>query len=160
MRSTRASQRRKKQMFAHYVIFLLVWTISIFLMYIASMYKDATKVPTLIAGGVFWIGLIGTLGSARKINNTRKNSYIFKKENSRIKQFGLIFFFKNKEATVADIAMIVSLLGFAAVRIYADSLFLLFFFLAVFVFSFGMHCLLNGKNYIYLKYKVRREDEL
>ena len=126
---------------------------------IASVQQEVTKIPMFISGGGFWIGLIGTITMAVKINYSRKKSYRFEDKPLKVKQLGLISFFKNKEAKVADIAMFASCICFIVTRICTDNLYWLFIFLALFVFSFGMHCMLNGKNYIYLNQKVRREEE-
>lgn len=159
MNYARASQRRRKRMLVLYVTFLLIWSIAVLLMPIASVQKEATKIPMFISGGGFWIGLIGTIAMAVKINNAIKRSYRFRDKRPEVKQLGLISFFKNREAKIADIAMFVSIVCFIVTRICTDNIYWLFIFLATFVFSFGMHCMLNGKNYIYLNQGVRREEE-
>lgn len=159
MNYTRASQKRRKRMLILYITFLLVWSIAILLMPIASAQKEITKIPMFISGGCFWIGLLGTTTMAVKIINSRKRSYRFKDKHPEVKQLGLISFFKNKEAVIADIAMFVSIVCFIVTRICTDNIYWLFIFLALFVFSFGMHCILNGKSYIYLNQKVRRVEK-
>lgn len=159
MKISKASQRRRKRMGILYVTFLLILSISILLMPIGSVHKEQSKIPMFIAGGCFWVGLIGTLMMVLKINKARKQSYLIRDKKSGAKQFGLICFFQNKEAKIADIAMFVVIICFIITKIFTDSFYWLFIFLALFVFSFGMHCMLNGKNYIYLTYKGREEEE-
>ena len=159
MKYAKASQMRRKRMGILYAAFLLVLSISILLMPIGSAQKEQSQIPMFISGACFWIGLIGTVWMAIKINKARKQSYLFKDKQPKVKQFGLICFFKNKEAKVADIAMFASAVGFIITRICTGSFYWLFIFLALFVFSFGMHCMLNGKNYFYLTYKAREEGK-
>ena len=159
MRKERASQRRKKKLFIGYVVFLAILAISFLLMPIASANKEKARGLLLLSGNAFWLGLIGTLLIAVAINKDRKNNKTYKTENSKMKQLGLINFFRNQEALVADVLMFVSILGFIITRLCSGNLYWSFIFLALFVFTFGMHCMLNGENYIYLKYKVRREEK-
>ena len=154
----KASRRRRKTQLVLYIAFLAVCAISILLMPVAGTEKEASKLLPVIFGGGFWVGLIGTVFVAININNSRKRSYVFKYRYYDAKQFGLISFFKNKEAKIADITMFASIICLIITRIFVDNIYWMFIFLALFVFSFGMHCMLNGKNYVYLKQKVRRGD--
>jgi len=58
-----------------------------------------------------------------------------------------------------DAMMFVSLIAFIVARFLRWSTTVCFLFVSMFLFSFGMHCMLNGINYIYIKYKtnVRRD---
>lgn len=159
MKNKRVSQKQRKSMFFLYVVFLLVCSIAIVLMPVASAYKDSTRIPMLVSGGAFWAGLIGTVVIAVMINTFRKRSPAFADKRSKRKRPGLTRFFTNKEARIADIAMIISVPAFIISRICSGNLYPMFIFLALFLFSFGMHCMLNGESYIYLKSKVRRDDE-
>ncbi len=159
MNDTRVSRRRKKRQFVLYSVFLLIWSIAILLMPIASMQREVTHIPMFISGGGFWIGLIGTIAMAVMINNARKRSDRLRNKRPEVKRVGLISFFQNREATIADISMFVSIVCFIVTRICMDNIYWLFVFLATFVFSFGMHCMLNGKSYIYLNQEVRGEEE-
>ncbi len=159
MHYTRASRRRRERMLILYVTFLLILSIGIMLMPIASVQKEATEIPMFISGGCFWIGLIGTVYTTLKINRARKRSHRRRNKEPEAKQLGLISFFKNREAVIADITMFTSIFCFIIARFCSDNLYLMFIFLALFIFSFGMHCMLNGKNYIYLNQKIRREEE-
>lgn len=150
-----ASMRRRKRMIWLYTAFLFIWSLSIALMPLGSMMKESSRLPMYISGVVFWIGLAGTVGMIIRINYCRKNSYGFNEQFPQLKQFGLIHFFQNKIATIADIAMFVSIIGIIASRFVTDNLFSVFLFIAIFLFAFGMHCMLNGANYRYIKYKIR-----
>lgn len=94
-----------------------------------------------------------------KINKSRKADRTFRSTHPEMWQPGLICFFKNKNAKIADCVMFGAVIGVAVTGIFFNNLYVLHIFLALFVFSFGMHCMLNGKNYIYLNYQVRREEK-
>lgn len=157
MKYTRNLQKQWKRNLFFYVVFLLIWSFSVLLMPIASVQKELTVFPMFISGGCFWIGLIGTILMGVKINRFSKK--IYKNKSYEIKKLGLICFFSNKKATITDIVMFVSVVCFIVIKICIDNIYLLFTSVSLFVFSFGMHCMLNGKNYIYLNNKVRRENE-
>lgn len=148
--------RRKRNMFFCYITFLLLWSASFLLMPIASKQADKNMLLTYIAGSMFWLGALCTLLSALTINSSRKKSKTFMEQNAHVKQLGLIHFFKNKEAMVADIVLIVSVFGFVVARIWIKPNIVTFIFMALCLFSFGMHCMLNGVNYIYIQTKGKR----
>lgn len=153
------SAQRKKVMLLWYVLFLLMLSACALVMPIASRFRETAPYLVLISASLFWIGLIGTVVTACKINTARKNSYAFKEKNRTIKQLGLICFFKNKEAMVADIAMFASIIGVIITVIVNRYSYWLYACCALLVVAFGLHCMLNGKNYIYLNYQVRREEK-
>lgn len=163
MNYARASQRRRKKRLILYVTFLLIWSLAILLMPVASVQKEATKILLFVSSGGFWIGLLGTVTMAVKINKARKKSYRFREKCPASKRIGLISFFQNKEAIIADVGLFVSIAGFVVTGICSDNIYWLFIFLALFVFTFGMHCMLNGINYKYINYskyvKEQKKDE-
>lgn len=142
-----------------YIAFLAALAMGVVLMPIGSTVKERTMTVMYVSGAFFWLGIIGTAYMAVKINICRKNSYRFNEQVGNLKQFGLIHFFQNREALITDVVMFVSIIGFIIAKICTSKLLISFFLLALFVFAFGMHCLLNGINYRYLKYKVRRDKE-
>lgn len=159
MRRSYTSQKHKMTMFLLFMMFLLILSVAIMLMPIASAQKETARGLLFLSGACFWSGLIGTVTMAVKINNARKRNHRFKEKYGDLKQCGVVSFFKNKEAKIADITMFASIICFIITKIFADGLYWPFACLALFVFSFGMHCMLNGINYIYLNFKVRREEK-
>lgn len=126
---------------------------------IGSIMSETTKMWLYISGTCFWCGLIGTIWLSIRINLYRKKSKYFN-ENSEIKkQFGLIKFFQNKIATVADIVMFISILALIIEILWINKVMVLYVTIAVLVFSFGMHCMLNGIDYRFINYKDRRDEE-
>lgn len=158
-RITMLAKKRQRKMMWLYTLFLALLAISVCLMPIGSNLKEQTTIIMYVSGVAFWIGLIGTIFMAVKINNSRKKSYRFNERFGDHKQLGVIHFLQNTEAIIADIAMFVSIVAFIIAKIWISEISVSFILLAVFIFSFGMHCMLNGINYRYINYKVRRENE-
>lgn len=143
----------KQQMLFLYTAFLFLLAVSVAIMPIGSAMADKFKVWIYISGTAFWLGSIGTIIMICIINYCRKKDTAFNELYPNLKQLGLINFLKNKYACVADVAVIVSMLGFIITKIYMFELFIPFIFLAMTIFFFGMHCMLNGINYVYIKHK-------
>lgn len=155
----RSSKFHKRKMRNSYVGFLVLLSVSVALMPVASAVKETTRVLMAIIGILFWIGVVGILTKTRSISKRRKKSDDFNKAYPKAKQFGLIHFFQNKNAAIMDVLMFVSLGGLILCRIYVRNIVLPFICLSLFVFSFGMHCMLNGINYKYLMYDAKRGIE-
>lgn len=154
-----ASLKKRKRQFSFYVIFLFVLAVSIILMPISSSMKETARIWLILNGFLFWTGILGTVFMAFRINHCRKKNDSFKQMYPNLKRLGFIHFFQNKPAIIFDITMFISIIGFILTKIFVEELILPFAFLALFVFSFGMHCMLNGIGYLYINYKVRGEDE-
>ena len=117
-----------------YIIFLFLWAASFVIMPFGYMFKESNLTTMYIAGGCFWLGIIGTAISGI-LSNVRGK-----------RKFGFIRFFTNKVATIVDIVMIVAILGFIISNELIDKLTLSFIFLGVFIFSLGLHCWFNGEE--------------
>lgn len=159
MKQTMSLKKRWYIRLVLYMVFLLIWSVAVLVMPIASAQKEVTKIPMYISGGCFWFGLIGTITMAVNINLLRRKNATAKNKHPEGKQLGILSFFRNKWAKIADIVMFASGIGFATVKLWINNIYLLFILAAIFLFSFGMHCMLNGKSYSYLNYKVRREKK-
>lgn len=155
---SRRSYFRRQKMLRYYTIALAVLSFSIFLVPIVNGFKNITKIPMYMVGVLFWISFISTIGMAIRINNSRRRSSVFNSRYHGLKKLALIHFFQNRKALIADVIMFASLITFVIGRFRAWNTTLLFLLVSMFVFSFGMHCMLNGINYIYIKHKttVRR----
>ena len=150
--------RARKRKLVLYVFFLALLSFSFVLMPIGQNMKEQSYIPMLSAGVLFWIGALGLLIVIININHSRRKSEGFKENYPNLRQFGLISFFKNAPAAIADVLMLVSIMG-EIVLFFTDLYYLKFIGAAVIVFSFGMHCMLNGINYIYVNYNIRRDRE-
>ena len=155
----RRSYCRQQKMLRYYTIALIALSLSVFLMPIVNGIKTSTKIPIYMDGALFWIAFISTVRMVVKINRSRRRSPSFNERYGELKKLGLIHFFQNKEAVIMDAMMFVSLIAFIVVRFLRWSTTVCFLFVSMFLFSFGMHCMLNGINYIYIKHKtnVRRD---
>lgn len=150
---------KRKGMFYKYVAFLLLLSLAIGLMPLSSSYSSKSRILPFCVGIMLWGSLIGTAIMAIAINNSRRKCRLFNKEyKSSIKTLGLINFFSNKGAVFADILVAIALLG-TIVSFIFSKIYFLFIFFALFAFSFGMHCMLNGINYIYINFNAGRELE-
>ena len=143
--------------------FLFLCASAIALMPWGNEMKDKTMLIMYCSGASFWVGLIGTIYMALRINRNRKGSYRFNELFGNRKQLGLIHFFQNTEALIVDVAMVISLITLIVARLCSANLQVIYVIIAVFVFSFGMHCMLNGMNYKYINYskyvKEQKKDE-
>ena len=152
---SRRSYYRRQKMLRNYTIALAILSLSIFLMPIVNGFKENTKIPMLMDGISFWIALISTVGMAIRINNSRRRSSTFNMNYEGLKKLGLIHFFQNKQALIMDMIMFASLITFVVARFLVWNITVQFLFVSMFAFSFGMHCMLNGINYIYIKHKTK-----
>ena len=154
------SSKQRKLLLYLYTACLAVLSVSVFLMPFGMQQADQSMAMTYVAGGLFWTGLLGTVVVAACITHFRRQSREFAKLYAKHKRLGLIHFFQNKEALVCDVLMFGSFIGFIIARIWAETTVWPFVFLSVLIFTFGMHCMLNGSNYIYINYRTRRVIEL
>lgn len=152
-------EQQRKRMFYLFALFLAGLAISVFIMPFGLQLADKTMIVTYIAGILFWIALIGTITMAAYITYSRQRSKGFQQAYPNHKRLGLIHFFQNTEAFIFDVLMFISLIGFIITRIWVGTTMWPFIFLSILIFSFGMHCMLNGSNYIYINYKIRRVIE-
>lgn len=148
---------QRQNMLVAYVVSLVILSLSIALMPIASSMKEKTTLPLFATGILFWTGLISTIGIAIHINQCRRSSNWFKKAYPDLRRLGLTHFFQNKTAKIMDITLVVSFVAFIAIELLLKNRVLEFVFISLMVFSFGMHCMLNGVNYIFVTYQTRRE---
>lgn len=145
--------KKKKQQFLCFSCFLFVWALAVVIMPVGSAIRNDYEGILIVSGCLFWLGVIGTAFSAFRINLSRKRSLCFKKAYPQLRQFGLTSFCKNKLAAIADITVIISIIGAVVAQMVFKNIYISFVFIALFVFSFGMHCMLNGINYIYITHK-------
>ena len=63
---------------------------------------------------------------------------------------GMFRFFSNMPAKIVDILMMVSLVLLVCFIAFFSENYLIYIFLSTTIFSFFMHCVLNGENYRYI----------
>lgn len=126
--------------------------------------SGATKFFAYVIGAVFWIGLIIEQIFIWKINSNRHllENRIRRNGGRTLKgKIGVVSFFRNKEAFIADIVLFVSAIAVAVISIFKIKVEWLLIICVVILFvSFNLHCILNGINYSYIKsYKKFLEDK-
>lgn len=111
------------------------------------------SVYSLIAGLTFWLSLIGGTVTQCILAKQRKK-WFSKHHIKRVKhsdKIGLISFMKNIYAVVADILVAISIIGLVISVIATQSTgYACYVFVSLLVFSFSMHCILNGKIYYFV----------
>ncbi len=136
-----------------YISTMFVVVAAVMLVLIQFVEVDGTKfqmVFPMVIAAVFWLSVICSQVFMCLVNISRKKAKY--NDDSKI---GLISFFKNKEAMVADIALMVFAVEVVLLFIFkVNSGFIVTVSVALLFLSFFMHCYLNGKNYRYIKTKT------
>lgn len=108
-----------------------------------------------ISGGMFWASLV-IIAIVQCVLSGYRKKWLAINRVKRMNQqrCGAISFFNNAFAIVADIATVLSLIGLIIAFVVTKGRgFVCFAMISAFVFSFGMHCILNGKIYYFIKSK-------
>ncbi len=113
---------------------------------------QTNRIIAIISGVLFWIGLIIAIVFGLLQNKTTTNKDI----NNKI---GLISFFSNKPAFVFDVILIVSFIAFVICLIINRMSNIATIIFSIFIFSFEMHCVFNGKNYKYIISKLEEKKD-
>lgn len=110
---------------------------------------------TVIPGVLFWLGLLVGVVFQIVLEIRRRaflKTYKVKREKIQKPRNGLLSFFSNKEAMIADVVLVVGLLAtiltFVLTRGYGIGCYL---FVALTVLSFCAHCIFNGRIYFHIK---------
>lgn len=109
-----------------------------------------------IIGAIFWIGIILEIICLFDINKQRKKLEPALDEND-CKQHknivcGLVSFFNGTLATIFDIILFISIIFIIIiVCLKIRNIWIVVCGIVSLFFSFNMHCLLNSKNYIFIK---------
>lgn len=144
------------------IIFLSIHAATFLLMPLASKYADATHRITLIAlGSIFWAAML-TGYIFLLIANVHRRQFVKKKLNGDYRmnsRIGVLNFFANTPAIVADIILFVSIAVFGAMLLFkAAENYGSFVMLFLLDLSMNLHCILNGRIYKTTKYRpVRRK---
>lgn len=116
--------------------------VSFLLMPIEGSASVQKYIPILL-GTVFWLSLLGGIASYICFAAGIKRCAASKQR--RRAKIGLICFFKNRYAVIADVTMFVSLVALVAMLLLTNGTgYSCYLFAALFVWSFSMHCVCNG----------------
>ena len=105
----------------------------------------------LLPGILFWLGLLLGVGTQIALNCRRKA--FFAKHQADVRKMqkrrcGCFHLFSNHIASVADTVLLASVLGAVLSIWYTEGLdYICYVFIALVIFAFSMHCILNGRNY-------------
>lgn len=112
--------------------------------------EGPSNVLGLLAGICFWLFLLGGT-VCNTVLSFRRRAWEKMYPITKRKFIGLVRFFGNRPAVVADIALPVCLLGLILSLWLTDSSGMIcYVFLSLTVASFAAHCICNGKNYRYV----------
>ncbi len=129
----------------------LIMSISFLLMPIESI--------TILPGLLFWLSLVLGLILQIVLEVRRRaffKSYTVKRKKMQKPKNGLLSFGSNAAAIIADRSMIISfvamILAFILTKGYG---YICYIFIATTIFSFCMHCVLNGRIYFHAKNQIK-----
>lgn len=113
----------------------------------------------IITGLLFWASLVIGITFCILYSKLCKEWYSninTEKDVYKERKAGLFTFFSNPYAFLADLILIISFIAFIALMIFTDRTnFICYFVITLFVFSFIMHCILNGKSF-YVQYTLSK----
>ncbi len=143
--------RRMERLFWFAVILLLLMSATILIMPFAAEWGEQNRAIVVLVGILFWVTTIGgytLLGLA----GLERKKHIKQNKISNDARIGIVTFFANRPAMVADITMILSLLLFIGLNftIYKND-YIAYVLLFLFLASVNMHGLFNGRIYKLLK---------
>ena len=124
------------------------------------------RVGAYIIAAAFWISIV--MECVFSHLSTYERKYVERKEyrNRTLKhsQPGVISFFKNLEATIVDIILFLSAIIVVIIAwLQVKTGWMIITCTSVLFLSFNLHCILNGKNYRYIKalrlYKKEQERD-
>lgn len=114
---------------------------------------ESISAYTMVAGLMFWISIIMGIVTQCVLAYRRRDWYaIHRIRKARSTQkIGLLSFFKNFYAIIADVVATISLIGLVISMIVTQGTgYVCYVFVSLFVFSFSMHCILNGKVFYHI----------
>ncbi len=139
-----------KILFFVLIAFMFLFAASFLVMPVASKRSLEGKPTLLLWNGIwFWTTGLSSLILFGIVNQGRKKQLKGRK-NLKNRKMGIICFFSNTWAKAADGAFVVSLIGLVAFMGLFPQSYMVFVFAFICVFTFLMHCILNGENFKYI----------
>lgn len=151
--------KNKDNYIFYYCNISIMLSVSIFIFIFSVLFigVEETKIQVLaklLIGVGFWGSLITQFLLVYLTTKERKRMQLigYKAKSINVSKIGLISFFKTKESKIVDVVLIVSLLSLVCVvALQTDNDLIIIFSLSIFSLMFNLHCILNGKNYRYIK---------
>ena len=141
------------------IVILTISIISYFLLAASFLFMPLeNKQLQIMAGVMFWVFLILGIVSQVLLAIWFRQACSKNKEWRIQKQrIGIFTIGKNKFSVVADIVLLISAVTFVVLMIFTRGTgYISYIVLAILVFSFSMHCVLNGKVYYYICERAKR----
>lgn len=141
------------------IVILTISIISYFLLAASFLFMPLEKEQLQIMAGVmFWVFLILGIVSQVLLAIWFRQACSKNKEWRIQKQrIGIFTIGKNKFSVVADIVLLISAVTFVVLMIFTRGTgYISYIVLTILVFSFSMHCVLNGKVYYYICERAKR----
>lgn len=154
----------KKFLIDFYLAIILTIVATIAILCIPAV--DAHKNIMYIIAFTFWLSLILGQFFFWKCNHERKRIEMkgTRMRENKKKQLGITAFFRNFEAFIADIILFLSAGLVAVLTVFQiKTSWLIILGASMLYLSFNMHCILNGKNYrfikLYKKSKTQKKEQ-
>jgi len=141
------------------IVILTISIISHFLLATSFLFMPLENEQLQIMAGVmFWVFLILGIVSQVLLAIWFRQACSKNKEWRIQKQkIGIFTIGKNKFSVVADIVLLISAVTFVVLMIFTRGTgYISYIVLTILVFSFSMHCVLNGKVYYYICERAKR----
>lgn len=141
------------------IVALTISIISFFLLAASFLFMPLeNKQLQIMAGVMFWLFLILGIGSQVLLAILFKQACAKNKEwRIQKHRIGIFVIGKNKLSIAADIVLLTSALTFAVLMFLTRGTgYISYIVLTILVFSFCMHCILNGKVYYYICERAKR----
>ena len=141
------------------IVILTISIISYFLLAASFLFMPLENEQLQIMAGVmFWVFLILGIVSQVLLAIWFRQACSKNKEWRIQKQrIGIFTIGKNKFSVVADIILLISAVTFVVLMIFTRGTgYISYIVLTILVFSFSMHCVLNGKVYYYICERAKR----
>ena len=138
---------------------LLAISVGSFLLMSVSFLLMPVKALKMMPGILFWSGLL--LGIVTQIILEIRRRAFFKfykvrRKNMQRPRNGLLSFCSNRAAILADAALVVSLLAAVLAFVLTKGYgYVCYVFIAATVFSFCMHCILNGRIFFHANNQLK-----
>lgn len=118
----------------------------------------------IIPGILFWGGLLTGIVLQCVLETRRRKlfaKYNVKRETMQKTRNGLLSFFSNGLAVAVDSCLIAAVLATVLAFVFTKGTgYLCYICLSVLIFSFCMHCIVNGRIYIFVKNRDRVQQVL
>lgn len=147
-----------KKLLCGYIFFLFLFSVSVATMPAGWRIQSQTIALSVFSGMSFWLGLAGMAGCIFGMRRLEKKEGCKTSKKDTRKRVGF-HFFRNSHTVKIDVCMAVSLIAAICMQSVFHKEAFAFIISAVFLFLFGMHCILNATGYRYFMYQNKKGNE-